>query len=327
MKKLKDIKTALIGVSHWHAPLYLRAVEQDGLQVVAVSDENQEIAGTYGQELGCRVYQDYRELLDKEQPDFIFAFEKHCNMPRLAREIIARGIPFTIEKPLGLCAQDVEEVMRLAQEKKVFCAIPLTWRYSDIVRQLKAEIRPEDILHISFKFIAGPTGRYLATSPWMLQKKETGSGCMTNLGVHFIDLALMLTENTTAQVLGSIFQYGSEYDVETYAAALLKTPGGSSVAIETGYAYPMDEESKRDNRWNIVTRRGYYTMGAGYFEFRRHGEPAVTVRMDTDSDSYYRIFAVESIREWQEGKEPSVGLEHLLNVRRVLDEIIKSAEC
>ena len=66
-------------------------------------------------------------------------------------------------------------------------------------------------------------------------------------------------------------------------------------------------------------------MGDGYFEFRRHGEAPVMVRMDTDSDSYYRIFAVESIREWLEGKEPSVGLGHLLNVRRILDDIIDKA--
>ncbi len=325
MKDIHDIRIAFLGVSHWHVPLYMRAVEQDGLQVVAVSDENQDMAAGYGEKLGCRVYRDYRELLDREKPDFVFAFEKHCNMPELAGEIISRGIPFTIEKPLGLCAGDVGRVMGLAREKDVFCAIPLTWRYSDIAKQLKAEIQPEDILHISFRFIAGPTGRYLATSPWMLDRKETGSGCMTNLGVHFIDLALMLTESTSAQVLGSIFQYGSEYDIETYAAALLKMPGGSSLEIETGYAYPMDEKSKRDNRWNIVTRKGYYTMGDGYFEFRRHGEAPVMVRMDTDSDSYYRIFAVESIREWLEGKEPSVGLGHLLNVRRILDDIIDKA--
>lgn len=325
MRDIHDIKTAFLGVSHWHVPLYMRAVERDGLQVVAVSDENRDMAAGYGEKLGCRVYQDYRELLDKEKPDFVFAFEKHCNMPEMASEIITRGIPFTIEKPLGLCAGDVERIMEMARENQVFCAVPLTWRYSDIARKLKAEIRPGDILHLSFKFIAGPTDRYLATSPWMLSRKEAGSGCMTNLGVHFIDLALMLTESTSAQVVGSIFQYGSEYDVETYAAALLKMPGGSSLEIETGYAYPMDEKSKRDNRWNIVTRKGYYTMGTGYFEFRRHGEAPVTVAMDTDSDSYYRIFAVESIGQWMEGKEPSVGLGHLLNVRRILDEIIERA--
>lgn len=326
MRDIKDVKTAFVGVSHWHVPLYFRAVEQDRLQVVAVSDENQELAELYGRKLGCKVYKDYRQLLDQEKPDFIFAFEKHCNMPELASEIISRGIPFTIEKPLGLCAEDVERVMELAKEQQVFCAIPLTWRYSDIAKKLKAEIRSEDILHISFKFIAGPTSRYLDTSPWMLQKEKTGSGCMTNLGVHFIDLALMLTDSTTAQVLGSMFQYGSEYDVETYAAALLKMPHGSSLEIETGYAYPMDEKSKRDNRWNIVTKKGYYTMGVGCFEFRQHGEPAVTVPMDTDSDSYYRLFAVESIREWLAGKEPSVGLKHLLDVRRILDEIIHNAQ-
>ena len=48
MKDIHDIRTAFLGVSHWHVPLYMRAVEQDGLQVVAVSDENQDMAAGYG---------------------------------------------------------------------------------------------------------------------------------------------------------------------------------------------------------------------------------------------------------------------------------------
>ena len=51
MKDIHDIRTAFLGVSHWHVPLYMRAVEQDGLQVVAVSDENQDMAAGYGEKL------------------------------------------------------------------------------------------------------------------------------------------------------------------------------------------------------------------------------------------------------------------------------------
>ena len=152
---ISKIRVAFLGVSHWHVPLYLRAIEQDGMQVVAVSDSNEEIARCFAKQLGCPYYTDYEKLMDECRPEFVFAFDRHCEMPRLARAILERGIPFSIEKPLGLCTADVEDIHRLAQEKGVFCSIPLIWRYSEIVHQLQQRLQEERPLHFAFQFI-GP---------------------------------------------------------------------------------------------------------------------------------------------------------------------------
>lgn len=323
---ISKIKVAFLGVSHWHVPLYLSAVEQDGMQVAAVSDANEEFARHFARRLHCPYYTDYEILMDECKPDFVFAFDRHCDMPRLARAILERGIPFSIEKPLGLCTADVEGIYQLVQEKGIFCSIPLIWRYSEIVRRLRRCLQDEEPLHFAFQFIAGPPSRYLKSSGWMLERGLAGSGCMTNLGVHFIDLALLLSGSERAEVLSSVFQYGAPCDVETYASALMRLSCGASFALETGYQYPMDAESKRDNRWVIVTKRGYYIMGVGCFEFRQNGKAPVRISMDTDSDSYYRIYAVDSLLEYMSGKKPTAGLPELIRVRRVLDDIIVKAQ-
>ena len=80
-----------------------------------------------------------------------------------------------------------------AERKNAFCAIPFVWRYSDTVNDLKNRYLSGKIVHMSYKFVAGPPSRYLATSRWMLSQETAGGGCMTNLGVHFIDMALYLT--------------------------------------------------------------------------------------------------------------------------------------
>lgn len=92
-------------------PLYLRAIKPNGLNIVAVSDRDAAIAEQVGAQLRCRAYGDADELLDKETPDFVFAFDIHSEMPVLAMNLINRGIAFSIEKPLGLCAQDIEMVI------------------------------------------------------------------------------------------------------------------------------------------------------------------------------------------------------------------------
>ncbi|MCD8121753.1 MAG: Gfo/Idh/MocA family oxidoreductase [Clostridiales bacterium] len=320
MKTIQELKLAFIGVSHWHVPLYYQAVRREGLTVVAVSDHNEELAKRDAKAFGCTAYTDATQLLNQEHPDFVFAFAPHYEMPELALSLIARRIPFAIEKPLGINADDVETVMHAAEEANVFCAIPFVWRYSSLVQDFKNRVRPDEIVHMAFKFVAGPPSRYLATSPWMLKTELAGGGCMTNLGVHFLDLAMYLTECTDAQVLSGCYQRQTEYDIECYATSLLRLGTGASLVLETGYAYPM-EVTQRDNRWNIVTKTGYYTLEQDYFEERVYGEKTIRRVMSTDSDVYYPIFVRETLRQYLNGEKPKAGLKDMLAVRRVLDEM------
>ncbi|WP_294149383.1 Gfo/Idh/MocA family protein [uncultured Clostridium sp.] len=318
MRKAGELNLAFIGVSHWHVPLYLEGVEREKLHVCAVSDPDGNRAQTIGRRLGCRVYVDYGELLDRERPDFVFAFAPHYRMPSLALELIRRKIPFAIEKPLGLSAEDVAQVLEEAEKNSVFCAIPFVWRHSPFIRGFREKVKAEDILHLSFRFIAGPPSRYEENSPWMLRKELAGGGCMTNLGVHFIDMALYLTGSDTGEVLGSGCHYDPKYDVEIYASSLCRLSSGATLALETGYAFPMDAE-KRDNRWNIVTKNGYYTLGDGCFEERVYGEKTERTVMSTDSDVYYGTFVINSLKEYLAGEQPAAGLKQMYNTRKLLD--------
>lgn len=141
---------------------------------------------------------------------------------------------------------------------------------------------------------------------------------MTNLGVHFIDMALFLTGSDTGEVLGSGYHYDSKYDIEIYASSLCRLSSGATLSLETGYAFPMDGE-KRDNRWNIVTKNGYYTLGDGCFEKRIYGEKTERIMMSTDSDVYYGTFVIDSLKAYLAGEEPAAGLKQMYNTRKLLD--------
>lgn len=322
--KIEELKLALIGVSHWHVPLYLMELPQGA--VVAVSDPDEKIAADFAGRLRCNCYTDWRELLDKEKPDFVFAFAPHVQMNEMAMELVARKMPFAMEKPMGMNAQEVREVEQAAQEAGVFCAIPFVWRYSDTVNRLKESLLHGKILHMSYKFVAGPPSRYLATSKWMLTKATAGGGCMTNLGVHFIDMAMYLTDSKDAKVLSSSYQYGSEYDIETYATSLLEMDNGASLVLETGYAYPMDDVVKRENRWTIVTENGYYILAENCLEAREFGKETVRIPLNTDSDVYYPRFVETTLNDYVSGETPRASLREMAAVRDILDRMNAAAE-
>lgn len=313
------MKIALLGVSHWHLPLYLPGLPENS--VVGISDDDLKIAAEFAKSYGCPVYQDYKQMIMETRPDFVFAFASHYRMKEVAEYLLNQGVACSMEKPAGLNAGEVEALYDLCEQKKGFCSIPFVWRYSDTVNDLKHKYLKTPITHMSYRFIAGPPSRYLATSKWMLSKKTAGGGCMTNLGVHFIDMAMYLTDCTTAEVLASSYKYASEYDIETYATSLLEIPNGASLLLESGYAYPMSEEQKRENRWTIVTENGYYILAENRLELREYGREPVMVPLNTDSDVYYAEYTRTTLNDWMTGTRPRASLKEMLDTAKILDEM------
>lgn len=148
---------------------------------------------------------------------------------------------------------------------------------------------------------------------------------MTNLGIHFIDLALFLTGSDSGVALGSVFHYMHGYDIEGYASSVVKLSSGASLVLQTGYAFPMDKKEKRENMWTITTGDGYYVVRDGSLNSRRIGQKTKQNRLSTDSDDYYAVYTVETLRDFMEGRRPAAGLDELLRSRRVLDDIIAKA--
>src|SRR6266536_1735716 len=158
------MKVALLEASHWHVPLYLDPLEAPGIEVVAVSDAEQVKGDSVAARFGSRLYQSSFDLLEREKVDFAFAFGRHSEMPAIAEALIARKIPFALEKPCGVNMSQVTRLRKLAEEANVYCAIPFIFRISDLIAALTdAEVRmPSDFDYLSFRLIVGAPDRYQA---------------------------------------------------------------------------------------------------------------------------------------------------------------------
>jgi predicted dehydrogenase len=104
------MKVALLEASHWHVPLYLDPLEARGIEVVAVSDAEQVRERRLQRDTEVDSTNRAYELLEREKVDFAFAFGRHSEMPAIAEALIARKIPFALEKPCGV---NMSQVTRL----------------------------------------------------------------------------------------------------------------------------------------------------------------------------------------------------------------------
>jgi predicted dehydrogenase len=95
------MKVCFIDVMHCHAPLYYPALQQQ-VGIAALSARNPQTGRQVAKELGARFYDDWRTMIHQESPDFVFALGRHCDMAETARFLLEAGIPFAMEKPMGL---------------------------------------------------------------------------------------------------------------------------------------------------------------------------------------------------------------------------------
>jgi len=96
---------------------------------------------------------------------------------------------------------------------------------------------------------------------------------------------------------------------------------GASLLLESGYAYPMSEDSKRENRWTIVTENGYFTLADNNLEVRTMTKEPQNVPLNTDSDVYYPIYTQTTLNDFMTGTRPRASLKEMLVVRKILDQM------
>ena len=316
------LRIAAIGVGHWHAlhdAAYLRTlVRMPDVKLVAVHDGDEALAAQRARELGHpQIYTDYRAMLAACRPDFVIALGRHSEMAQVAHTLLDEGLPFLMEKPMGLDATEVRGIADKARAKCAYAATPLFQRYQPFVLQAQrmlAEGAFGPVSHLYFRSNRGSSARYVAWgAPWMLDPAIAGGGCLRNIGLHGIDAFIRLfgePEVTGAQV--SSRALGAA--VEDHATVLLRTPEGVLGTIEAGNTFPG---KGADAEWKIVGRDALLSQREGVLVcITRDGEQRIPAELPEPLPA---LALRDALTRWREGKPPLTGPEDCYRAMRVVD--------
>ncbi len=319
------MKVLLLEVSHWHFPLYIEALRVSGIKIVGVSERDPEIRARYAAMFDCESDPDWRELLarcaGRDRIDAAFAFGLHAEMPEIGRALIGRRIPFAIEKPAGQSITDVTALQRAAAAAGVPVAVPLVQRAGPLLELFNRLTETEGACFAtqSWRFNAGPPGRYIeAGCGWMLDPAISGGGCLINLAVHFVDLALSLMPHPPDSVTAHVGSAIHNVPVEDSAMLVLTAQDGSRAIIESGYNFP-ESPDKRDYNFALAGSAHYVLSKTAGVSIVRSGQSEEFVPMSLDSDPLYGIFAERFLADIAAGRLPSPGLDRLVSAVQVID--------
>jgi len=323
------IRIAAIEVSHWHAlydAAYLRRLHSmPDVQLVGLQDPNADIAMQCAAEVGQPpTFTDYQHMLEATTPDFVLALGRHRVMAGIAHDLLDRGYPFLMEKPMGFSAEQVRSVADKATAVNGFAAVPLAQRYHPVVthvQQMLADGRFGPLSHLYFRLNRPTSARYSAwNSPWMLDPDMANGGCLRNLGTHGLDLFQFLL-GETAQVTGAQVSWRAlGQPVEDYASVLLRSESGILGTIEVGNTFPgmgTDGELKvagrdamlvlKDDTIHLITASGEETIP---------GAP---------DEPLYAMVLRDTLDCWQRGEAPPASVHDCYRAVRLIDQAYEIA--
>ena len=135
-----------------------------------------------------RAYGSYEELLNDPEVDLVYIATPHSHHYEHMRLCIEHGKPVLCEKAFTATAAQAEEILKLAQEKKVFVAEAIWTRYQPM-RQIVTEVLESGIIGTPH-FLTGTLG-YPSIKYERLIRPELAGGALLDLGVYLLNFAAM----------------------------------------------------------------------------------------------------------------------------------------
>lgn len=233
-------KIGILGLIHDHAWQHVPALAQREDVTLAVADPNIPLLEQAAQEHGVeRTYQDYADLLEREQPDAVLIFVDNASKADLVELAASHRKPVMIEKPMADTLANAER-MRVAVNG---AGVPLmvNWpsAWNPEVRQALALAAEGDIgpvFRVSFRLGHGGPKEY-GCSPyfwgWLYDRARNGGGAY----IDYCGYGACVTRTLLGlphRVQATIGRLQKDYvDVDDNAVLVLRYPGAMAVIDAT----------------------------------------------------------------------------------------------
>jgi UDP-N-acetylglucosamine 3-dehydrogenase len=172
-------RVAVIGVGAMgrnHARVYW---EMGGVELVGVADVNAELAEAVARRYSTHGYDDYRRLLDEQEPHAVTVAVPTDDHLAIALEVLQRGIHLLIEKPIAFTVDEGRQIVAAAEAAGALLTVGHIERFNPAVVALKEHLAEGQLGRV-FQLDARRQG------PFPARVKDVG--VVIDLAVHDLDV-------------------------------------------------------------------------------------------------------------------------------------------
>ncbi|WP_310833139.1 Gfo/Idh/MocA family protein [Paenibacillus pedocola] len=174
------------------APLHAKAIaSMEGTQLLAAADSDADQAKAFGEQYGCGVVQDYRELLGRTDIDIVHLCTPHYLHAQMAIDFLNAGKHVLTEKPLAMDVPSARRMLEAADHSKGQLGVVFQNRYNEPSMQIRQTIDGGTLGRLlCMKGIVtwNRSEQYYTESGWRGRWATEGGGVLINQTIHTLDL-------------------------------------------------------------------------------------------------------------------------------------------
>lgn len=267
------------------------------------------------------------ELLDLGLDGIVIASPSALHAEQSIRAL-ERGVAVFCQKPLGRTAAEAKAVVDAARAADRLLAVDLSYRFTDGMRRIRDLLRSGSLgrvyaVDLTFHNAYGPD------KPWFYDPALSGGGCVMDLGVHLVDLALWALDfpevaDVSAKLLAGGEPLAARSDrVEDYAVATLGLTGGTAVQLACSWRLPVGCDA-------VISAAFYGTeggaalknVGGSFYDFTaEHYRGTQRELLSSPPDAWGGRAAADWATRLAAGERFDPAAERLVDVAQVLDRI------
>ena len=254
--RLGFLGTGWIGRHRMEAMLATGAVEAAGI----AEPESEAAAAARALAPDAALVPDLDALLSLDLDGIVIATPSALHADQSVRAL-ERGLAVFCQKPLGRTEAEARAVVEAARRADRLLGLDLSYRFTAGMAAIRDLVRAGGIgrvgaVDLVFHNAYGPD------KPWFHDPALAGGGCVMDLGIHLVDLALWVLDfPDVAAVSGHLRAGGAPLPpggraVEDYALATIELAGGALVQLACSWRLPAGRDA-------VISAAFYGTGGGG----------------------------------------------------------------
>jgi predicted dehydrogenase len=266
-------------------------LEQELCEAVAILDpveENAQRALELAPE--AIIYNNFDDLLAEKPDGIVIATPSALHAPQ-SIAALEKGVAVFCQKPLARTAAESKKVIDAARANNLLLGVDLSYRFTDGMQQLLMLARENELgkiyaVDLEFHNAYGPD------KPWFFDPRLSGGGCLIDLGIHLVDLAMWVLDFPEVDtVSSSLFSKGELIEdatlvSEDFVSAQMVTREGTLIRISCSWHLPAGKDAEiKAAFYGQATSAVFANINGSFYDFEtrvNHGTASRVISSPPD---------------------------------------------
>jgi predicted dehydrogenase len=254
-------RVAILGLGHWYSAFGLaRALrEYAKAELVAAAWSNTAQLAEFTATFGVKGYEDYGELLEREDVDIVHLAVPVAQLESLTIRCAQAGKHIILGKPMAMTVAQADRMVEAVEAAGITCVAFQginRFRFADLKARLdRGEIGDVLVLHQTCRWSIAEDWYRSGTPGWFADPAQVPGGAFIDEGIYWLDLFRWLAASEIVEVEAKIANLvHKDIAVEDWGMATCTCANGVIATLEAAWTIAAPRKSGPSPKQNSVVR-------------------------------------------------------------------------